>query len=89
MRPPATEMLMPVDHPHLVVPLRSICGWEGKQGKCSCAATWEVLLYEGEEDETWTPFCGTHIGMARFHGWKIRSLRHNADVLAPAGEKTN
>ena len=77
------ETIVPVGQPRLVVPLRPIiCGWEGRQGKCLFAATWEVLLYEGEEDQTWTPFCGNHIGLARFHGWKIRSLRHNEKAMA-------
>jgi hypothetical protein len=51
----------------------AVCGWSGRE-KCTRPAVWECLLYEGEQDETWTPFCGHHYGMAKFHGWKVRGL---------------
>ena len=55
------------------------CGWDSASGKCPMAATWECLLYEGHEDEAWTPFCQHHYGLAKFHGWKIRLLNGHGD----------
>ena len=56
-----------------------LCGWDSASGKCPMAATWECLLYEGHEDEAWTPFCQHHYGLAKFHGWKIRLLNGHGD----------
>jgi hypothetical protein len=50
---------------------------------------WECLLYEGEEDETWTPFCGHHYGMAKFHGWKIRGLSGASIACGSREAETN